>query len=73
MPIDPIEFGRVLGRLDSQDAQLKSLEAELRSANSNISTLLAMANQGKGSLATLLCIGSIIGSIIGWIIGHWWK
>lgn len=79
-PIDPIEFGRVLARLDAQDIELRDVKNALRDANNNIATLLALANRGKGSLMMLCLFGSIIGwvagssvvsSVVGWVAGHW--
>lgn len=63
MSIDPIEFGRVLSRLDAQDRQI----AEMRE---DIKHLVNMANQGKGGLLMLTTIGTIVGSIVGWIGSH---
>ena len=63
MSIDPIEFGKVLARLQAQDQQI----AEMRE---DIKHLVNMANQGKGGLLMLTTIGTIVGSVIGWIGSH---
>lgn len=46
MSIDPIEFGRVLGRLDAQDVQIKELKGAIVTANDNIEKLIKMAERG---------------------------
>jgi hypothetical protein len=69
--ISLIEWGRMLGRLDSQDIKLKQLEDALIRANDNISTLVALANRGKGVLMMLCLLGGIVSSVIGWVAGHW--
>lgn len=61
--IDPIEFGKVLARLDEQDRQI----AEMRS---DIKRLLAMANQGRGGLLMLTSIGAVVGGVLTWLIQH---
>lgn len=61
---DPQEFGRVLARLDAQDRQIVELRNDVRS-------LLDLANKGRGSLLTLIAIGSLIGTVIGWFAGKW--
>lgn len=59
MPVDPVEFGRVLGRLDAQDREIKGLRQD-------VTQLLELANRGKGSLSMLLCLGSVIGAVMGY-------
>ncbi|MFM0357955.1 hypothetical protein PQR12_31070 [Paraburkholderia nemoris] len=61
--IDPIEFGRVLARLDDQDRQIAEMRKDIKS-------LLAMANKGKGSLLTLTSIGAIVGAVLTEIARH---
>lgn len=61
--IDPIEFGKVLARLDDQDRQIAKL-------NQNVERLLALANQGKGSLFTLTSIGAIVGAVLTELARH---
>ncbi|MCG5072297.1 hypothetical protein [Paraburkholderia tagetis] len=78
--IDPIEFGRVLARLDEQDRQSADMREEMRrnqkQANdeiaklrTDIQALLALANRGKGALFTLTSIGAAVGAVLG-ALGH---
>lgn len=60
--IDPIEFGRVLARLDEQDKTIDEMRQDIKS-------LLAMANRGKGALFILMSVSSIVGAVIG-AVGH---
>lgn len=66
MPVDPVEFGRVLERLSQQDRQLEALRADMGS-------LLEMANRGKGAIAVLMILGSALGAVLGWFSGRWFK
>ncbi|KAA0089381.1 hypothetical protein CIW54_07920 [Paraburkholderia sp. T12-10] len=61
-PIDPVEFGRVLARLDEQDKTIDEMRQDIKS-------LLAMANRGKGALFILMSVSSVIGAVMG-ALGH---
>ncbi|KVN08202.1 hypothetical protein DF105_00875 [Burkholderia stagnalis] len=61
--IDPIEFGRVLARLDEQDRQIAEMSQDIK-------RLLAMANQGRGGLLMLTSIGAIVGGTLTWLVQH---
>lgn len=63
MNLDPVEFGRMMGRLDAQDKQIAELRLDVKH-------LVDMANQGKGGLLMLTTIGSIVGAIVGWVASH---
>lgn len=60
--IDPIEFGRVLARLDEQDKTIDEMRSDIKA-------LLGMANRGKGALFILMSVSSVIGAVIG-ALGH---
>lgn len=62
--IDPIEFGRVLARLQDQDRQIAEIRTENKEMRDDIKRLLAMANQGKGGLFTLTSIGAVVGAVV---------
>jgi len=53
--IDPIEFGRVLARLDDQDRQIEEMRRDIK-------LLLDLANRGKGFLFLLTSLGAIFGA-----------
>jgi len=61
--IDPIEFGKVLARLDEQDGQIAEMKKDIKS-------LLAMANQGKGGLWAFTSISAVVGAVIAEIGRH---
>lgn len=56
--VDPVEFGRVLARLDEQDATI----AEMRQ---DIKALLELANRSKGAMFVLMGASSVLGTIFG--------
>lgn len=70
MSIDPIEFGRVLARLDAQDKQIADIKEAAKDTQNNVAHLVNLANQGKGGLMMLSTIAGIVGSIIGWMVSH---
>lgn len=63
---DPMEWGKVLQRLDYQDRELKALR-------NDVSHLVSLANQGKGSLMALTTVSTIVGGVITWLATHLWK
>lgn len=70
MDINPIEFGKVLGRLDAQDRQISELKTTGEATQKSVEHLVNLANQGKGGLMMLTTVATIVGSIIGWMVSH---
>jgi hypothetical protein len=62
--IDPIEFGRVLARLDEQDKAMSDMRSENKEMRDDIKRLLAMANQGKGGLWMFTSVSALIGALL---------
>jgi hypothetical protein len=71
--IDPVEFGRVLARLDEQDRQSAEAREEIRQMREEIRSLLALANRGKGALFVLTGIGTIVGGVFAVFVEHWFR
>lgn len=63
MPIDPIEFGKVLARLDAQDHQIEAISKDVK-------RLLELANSGRGSIITLTSLGAFMGAIVS-LLAHY--
>lgn len=68
--IDPIEFGKVLARLDEQDKAMSDMRTENKEMRDDIKRLLAMANQGKGGLWAFTSISAVVGALIAEIARH---
>ncbi|MCL6468393.1 MAG: hypothetical protein I4O48_08745 [Ralstonia sp.] len=68
--IDPVEFGRVLARLDEQDNAMRDMRTENKEMRDDIKRLLAMANQGKGGLWAFTSISAVIGALLAEIARH---
>lgn len=64
--LNPIEYGRLL-------AKVESLEAKVSSMDTDIKTLLALANQSKGGFWMGMTIASIVGGFLTWMTQHWIK
>jgi hypothetical protein len=63
---DPMEFGKVIQRLNYQDEEIRALRDDVKH-------LVSLANQGKGSLMALTTVGALVGSVITWLATHLWK
>ena len=64
--LNPVEYGRLL-------AKVEGLEAKVSSMDSDIKTLLALANQSKGGFWMGMTIASIVGGLLAWFAQHWIK
>jgi len=62
--LNPVEYGRLL-------AKVEGLEAKVSSMDSDIKTLLALANQSKGGFWMGMTIASIAGGVLTWLAQHW--
>lgn len=62
---DPVEFGRVLGRLDAQDAQLRGLLACQHEMQDSINVLISQAQQREGAKK----LGTALWSFASFVIG----
>lgn len=61
--IDPVKFGLLLG-------QVKTLEDQVSSLQSDVRELLELANKSKGGFWAGMTIASGIGAIVSWIVSH---
>jgi len=62
--IDPREFGRL-------EAEVQSLRNQVSSMQSDIRTLLEMANKSKGGLWAGMTLASAFGGVVTWVGTHW--
>lgn len=62
--IDPREFGRL-------EAEVTSLRNQVTAMQTDIRTLLEMANKSKGGLWAGMTIASMLGGVVSWIATHW--
>ena len=62
--IDPREFGRL-------EAEVQSLRNQVSSMQTDIRTLLEMANKSKGGLWAGMTIASMLGGAMSWVATHW--
>ena len=61
--IDPVKFGLLIG-------QVKTLEDQVASMQSDVKELLALANKGKGGFWMGMTIASMAGALVSWITTH---
>lgn len=62
--IDPVKFGLLIG-------QVKTLEDQVTSLQTDVKELLALANKSKGGFWMGMSIASMVGGIFSWIVSHW--
>ena len=62
--IDPREFGRL-------EAEVTSLRNQVTAMQTDIKTLLEMANRSKGGLWAGMTIASMLGGVVSWVATHW--
>ena len=62
--IDPREFGRL-------EAEVTSLHNQVTAMQTDIKTLLEMANRSKGGLWAGMTIASMLGGAVSWVATHW--
>ncbi len=55
--IDPIEYGKLIAQVDNLTAKVDSME-------SDIMTLLALANQSKGGFWIGMTIAAVLGGVL---------
>ena len=65
--IDPVEYGRLLSKVDSLEKKIDKMEVALEE-------LLALANKGRGGFWAGMMIASLVGAVISYIsrtvVGH---
>ena len=61
--IDPREFGRL-------EAEVTSLRNQVTAMQTDIKTLLEMANRSKGGLWAGMTIASMLGGAVSWVATH---
>ena len=62
--IDPREFGRL-------EAEVTSLRSQVTAMQTDIRTLLEMANKSKGGLWAGMTMASMLGGAVSWVATHW--
>lgn len=59
-----VTLARVLERLDSVNRKLEEQDEVMKTQAAQISTLISLADQGKGSVWMLIAVGGFIGAVI---------
>lgn len=61
--IDPIEYGKLI-------AKVEILTSKVESMDSDIKTLLELANKSKGGFWMGMTIASGVGAFVAWLASH---
>lgn len=63
MPIDPVQYGQMLKAVETMEADMQQMKA-------NIATLLELANKSKGGLWVGMSFAAFLSSVATWIVTH---
>jgi len=66
--VNPIAFGRVLGRLDAQAEDIQELKIGQKDIGQKLDQLLEFQSKQKGAAHVLLLLSSAVAAVIGWIV-----
>lgn len=61
--IDPIEYGKLISKVENLEEKIGSLEADIKE-------LLALANKSKGGMWMGMAMASLIGGVVTYFTGH---
>ena len=64
--INPIEYGKLLGKVDALSEKVECMESDLKE-------LLALANKGKGGFWMGMMMASALGGGMSWFVSHMGK
>jgi hypothetical protein len=62
--IDPIEYGKLLGKVDALSDKVESMDNDIKE-------LLALANKSKGGFWMGMTIASVAGGFLTWLLTYW--
>lgn len=65
MEIDPVEFGRVLGRLDAQDLRLAELKASLQILTMAVEKITQSQERAAGGFRVAYIMFTVLGGMLG--------
>jgi hypothetical protein len=71
--VNPIAFGRVLGRLDAQAEDIQELKSGLKDNSAKLDRLLEFQAKQKGAATVLTMVASALAAFIGWVSSHIFK
>lgn len=61
--IDPVEYGKLLAKVETLSSKVDVLEADIK-------TLLELANKSKGGFWMGMTIASLVGGLVTWITSN---
>lgn len=62
--IDPVEYGKLLGKVDALSIKVESMDADIKE-------LLALANKSKGGFWMGMAVASAVSGFVAWFITTW--
>jgi hypothetical protein len=62
--IDPVEYGKLLGKVDALSAKVESMDSDIKE-------LLALANKSKGGFWMGMAMASTVSGFVAWFVTIW--
>lgn len=69
--VNPVAFGRVLGRLEAQAEDIKELKDKTLSIDSKLDLILEYQHKQRGAAKVVVMFSSAVASLVG-ILVSWW-
>lgn len=66
MDIDPIEYGKLVKSVEILSSKVTEMETDIK-------TLLELANKSRGGFWAGMAIASFMGGVITFVANHFWK
>lgn len=64
---DPVKYGVLWQKVENYEEKFDAMQKKMDKMETNIETLLAMAERSKGSLWALMGVASVVGGIISFL------
>jgi hypothetical protein len=71
--IDPVKYGVLWQKVQDYERRFDQMEAKMDKMESNIESLVALANQGRGGFWAGMALVSAISSAVGFVSSYFHK
>lgn len=68
--IDPVRYGVLWQKVEDYERRFNTMDKKLDKMESQLESLVALANQGRGGFWMGMTIASAAGGFFGWIVNH---
>ena len=68
--IDPVRYGVLWQKVEDYERRFNTMDKKLDKMESQLESLVALANQGRGGFWMGMTIASMAGAVVTWLTGH---